>query len=62
MLRVKFFFKKLKKFGYFTNTSKIHELKKIICSFQRRFRPELINGKIDKECFEIAKALISSKL
>ena len=55
------FFKKLKKFGYIVNTSKRNELKKIINSFQRRFRPELIDGKIDKECFEILKSLISSK-
>ena len=54
----KFFFKKLKKIGYFVNTSKKNELKKIVNTFQRRFRPELINGKIDRECFEIAKTLI----
>jgi len=54
----KFFFKKLKKIGYFVNTSKKNELKKIVNSFQRRFRPELIDGKIDRECFEIAKTLI----
>ena len=57
----KIFFKKLKKFGYFVNTSKRNELKKIINSFQRRFRPELIDGKIDRECFEIIKTLILSK-
>ena len=57
----KFFFKKLKKFGYFVNTSKKIDLKKIVNSFQRRFRPELIDGKIDRECFEILKTLISSK-
>ena len=57
----KIFFEKLKKIGYFVNTSKKSELKKIINSFQRRFRPELVNGKIDRECFEIAKSLISSK-
>ena len=54
----KVFLKKLNKFGYFVNTSKKSELKKIIISFQRRFRPELINGKIDRECFEILKTLI----
>ena len=32
--------------------------KKIIKSFQRRFRPELVNGKLDKECLEIIKSLI----
>tara|TARA_Y100001970_G_scaffold287791_1_gene413317 strand:+ start:713 stop:1447 length:735 start_codon:yes stop_codon:yes gene_type:complete len=57
----KFFFKKIKKFGYFVNFSKKNELKKIVNSFQRRFRPELIDGKIDRECFEIVKSLISSK-
>ena len=57
----KVFFEKLKKIGYFVNTSKKNELKKIINTFQRRFRPELVNGKIDRECFEIAKSLISSK-
>ena len=54
----KVFLKKLNKFGYFVNTSKRSELKKIISSFQRRFRPELINGKVDRECFEILKSLI----
>ena len=55
------FFEKLKKIGYLLNTSKKNELKKIVNSFQRRFRPELVNGKIDQECFEIAKSLISGK-
>tara|TARA_B100001540_G_C15640213_1_gene566219 strand:+ start:103 stop:837 length:735 start_codon:yes stop_codon:yes gene_type:complete len=57
----KFFFKKLKKFGYFINYSKKNYQKKVVISFQRRFRPEVINGKIDKECFEIIKSLISYK-
>ncbi len=51
----------LKKFGYtgkYTNSTK---LKKIIKSFQRRFRPELINGVLDKECFMILKSLNSLK-
>ena len=56
----KFFLKKLKKFGYFVKTSKKNEFKKIVKSFQRRFRPELVDGKIDRECFEIIKSLISS--
>jgi len=54
----KYFFRKLEKFGYFVNTSKKNELKKIVNNFQRRFRPELINGKIDRECVEIVKNLI----
>jgi len=33
-------------------------LKKIVNNFQRRFRPELINGKIDRECVQIVKTLI----
>ncbi|MFL2886869.1 MAG: N-acetylmuramoyl-L-alanine amidase [Candidatus Pelagibacter sp.] len=57
----KLFIKKLKKFGYFINTNKKNELKKFFISFQRRFRPEIIDGKIDRECFEIVKSLISSK-
>ena len=57
----KFFFKKLKKFGYFLDNYKKNQLKKIINSFQRRFRPELVDGKIDRECFRILKNLISSE-
>ncbi len=57
-LNINYFLKKLKKFGYCINYSNKNELKKIIKSFQRRFRPELINGKLDQECFEIIKSLI----
>ena len=32
----------------------------IIKAFQRRFRQDLVNGKIDKECFLISKSLINS--
>ena len=52
------FLKKLKKFGYCVKYTNSIELKKIIKSFQRRFRPELINGKLDKECLKIIKSLI----
>ena len=31
---------------------------KIIKSFQRRFRPQLISGVFDKECYQILKTLI----
>ncbi len=55
------FYTKLKKFGYFLNTSKKIEIKKIVKSFQRRFRPDLVDGKVDKECFEIIKTLILAK-
>ena len=52
--KFKFF---LKKIGYFTNIkSKVDKIN-LIKAFQRRFRPQLINGKIDEECFLIAKKL-----
>ena len=38
----------------YTNLS---ELTKIIKIFQMRFRPELVDGKLDLECYEIAKSL-----
>ncbi len=57
-LNLNYFLNKLRKFGYCINYSKRNELKKIIKSFQRRFRPESINGILDKECLEIAKSLI----
>ena len=43
--------------GKISNKNKIYLIK----AFQRRFRPELINGKIDRECLEIVKTLNSSK-
>tara|TARA_B100000579_G_scaffold200161_1_gene163641 strand:+ start:1475 stop:2194 length:720 start_codon:yes stop_codon:yes gene_type:complete len=48
--------KKLKKIGYLIK-SENHKLIKLIKAFQRRFRPELINGKIDKECLEIVNKI-----
>ena len=57
-----FFFKNLSKIGY----SKIKgiNLKKskiyLIKAFQRRFRQDLINGKVDKECYLISKNIIIS--
>tara|TARA_B100001175_G_scaffold305718_1_gene303056 strand:- start:105 stop:830 length:726 start_codon:yes stop_codon:yes gene_type:complete len=54
----KIFYKKLKKFGYFLNISEKIKNKKIVKSFQRRFRPNLVDGKVDMECFEIIKTLI----
>ena len=57
----KAFYRKLKKFGYFLNSSKKNEIKKIVKSFQRRFRPDLIDGKVDMECFKIIKTLILNK-
>ena len=47
----------LKLIGYLTKNLSNKKFFKLIKSFQRRFRPELVNGKIDKECFVIAKKL-----
>ena len=52
------FLYKLSKYGYYIKKLNVHQLKKIVKSFQRRFRPELIDGKVDKECYEIIKSLI----
>jgi N-acetylmuramoyl-L-alanine amidase len=56
-MEITIFFKYLNKIGYFTknltNTKKL----KLIKSFQRRFRQNLINGKIDRECLIIAEKL-----
>ena len=41
--------------------SNMNELKKIIKIFQMRFRPELVNGKLDLECFNIVKSLNNIK-
>ncbi len=47
----------LKKLGYHIKYSNRYELKKIIKIFQMRFRPEITDGKLDSECFKIAKSL-----
>ena len=47
----------LKNFGYNMEYTNSRELRKIIKIFQMRFRPELIDGKLDAECYEIAKSL-----
>lgn len=56
------FLKNLYKIGYAiklnSNFSKKKNIIFVIEAFQRRFRQELINGKIDKECFLIAKNLV----
>ena len=53
------FIQNLFKIGYarfkIKENSKIQ--KKVIIAFQRRFRQELINGEIDKECLLISKNL-----
>ena len=54
-LEKKIFFKNLHKIGY---TKNIRYLTEITSAFQRRFRQELINSKIDKECLIISKNLV----
>ena len=52
------FFINLKKFGYYVqNNIKKKNKNYLIKAFQRRFRNQLIDGKIDKECYEISKKL-----
>ena len=53
----KIFFNNLSQFGYKKIKNK-KEKTNLIKSFQRRFRQNLINGKIDKECLLISKNLI----
>ena len=48
------------KIGYFFKKKKFNSILFAIKAFQRRFRPQLINGKIDFECLEIAKNLVKS--
>ena len=56
----KIFFRNLKKIGY----SKISKIKynnyeiNVVKAFQRKFRQNLINGKIDQECLLISKNLL----
>jgi len=49
----------LTKFGYDKKlNNNLKTFKNVIIAFQRRFRPQIINGKIDSECYEILKNLI----
>jgi N-acetylmuramoyl-L-alanine amidase len=56
------FLKNLSKIGYSikgsTKLKKGQFLNLLICAFQRRFRQELINGKIDHECLIISQNLV----
>ena len=62
LIEKKLFLKNLYKFGYCQIKEKnIHQ--NVSCltkAFQRRFRQDLINGKVDKECFLISKSLIKT--
>ena len=57
-----FFFSSLFKIGYSKKTpknmNKDNYLKYVAKAFQRRFRQELINGKIDRECLLISENLL----
>jgi N-acetylmuramoyl-L-alanine amidase len=57
-----FFFNNLFKIGYSKKTpkslNKVKYLKSLAKAFQRRFRQELINGKIDRECLLISTNLL----
>ena len=52
------FFNNIFKIGYSKNTKTSRYLIHITKAFQRRYRPELINGKIDQECLLISQNLI----
>ena len=58
----KIFFKNLSSIGYSikrpTKLKKDKFLNLITIAFQRRFRPEIVNGKIDRECLVISQNLI----
>ena len=56
------FLRYLTKIGYFIKKNKINSILFATKAFQRRFRPQLINGKIDLECYEIAKNLTKYRL
>ena len=58
----KMFYNNLSKIGYITKKTDNIKNRKfniyIVEAFQRRFRQELINGKVDKECLIISKNLV----
>tara|TARA_B100001173_G_scaffold304736_1_gene309174 strand:+ start:511 stop:1254 length:744 start_codon:yes stop_codon:yes gene_type:complete len=58
---INLFFKNLKILGYsnkaFILKNEAKYKKKLIIAFQRRFRPELVNGNLDKECLLIVSKL-----
>jgi N-acetylmuramoyl-L-alanine amidase len=60
-LQKKLFYENIYKIGYsreIPQNLKNNYLIKIAMAFQRRFRPELVNGRIDKECLIISQNLI----
>ena len=59
-LEKKLFLNTLTRIGYFFIKNKTFSILPVVKAFQRRFRPKIINGKIDLECLEIAKSLVKS--
>tara|TARA_B100000989_G_scaffold259961_1_gene210384 strand:+ start:1494 stop:2225 length:732 start_codon:yes stop_codon:yes gene_type:complete len=57
-LEKKLFLNNLIKIGYFFKKKNVNSISLVIKAFQRRFRPQLINGKTDVECLQISKNLI----
>ena len=57
----KIFYFYLKKIGYCIQKKSKHS-KSVVRAFQRRYRPKIINGKIDKETLVIAKNLVKCGL
>ena len=58
----KLFLNYIIKIGYFIKNNKANYNLYVVKAFQRRFRPQIINGKIDLECLNIAKSLIKSRI
>ena len=56
----KIFLNNLIKIGYLLKKKEINSISFAIKAFQRRFRPQLINGKADLECLEISKNLVKN--
>ena len=54
------FFNYLNKIGYYVKSKYSSKNSMLIKNFQRHFRQELVNGKIDKECLLISKKLAKS--
>ena len=62
LIEKKLFLKNLYKFGYCKIKDKniYQNMSYLTKAFQRRFRQDLINGKVDKECLLISKSIIKS--
>ena len=59
----KIFFNNLHRIGYskVNRTKKKFEYLNLIKAFQRKFRQDLVNGKVDKECYLISKSIQNKK-